>query len=100
MHGDTSAVSRRPSRTPRSMKPLVLRLLRRPATLGGRIGLVAVNVACLAVFVAFPHGHDMAFGPYRVDLDVYRIGSRAWLSGVPLYGRLPATMSGARLPFT
>jgi alpha-1,2-mannosyltransferase len=42
----------------------------------------------------------MAFGPYRVDLDVYRIGGRAWLNGMHLYGRLPATLSGARLPFT
>ncbi len=100
MHGDTSGVSQWSSRIPRSLSPLVLGLLRRPATLAGRLGLVAVNLACVAAFVAFPHGHGMAFGPYRVDLDVYRIGSRAWLSGAHLYGRLPPTMSGARLPFT
>jgi alpha-1,2-mannosyltransferase len=52
------------------------------------------------VFVSFPHGHGMPFGPYRIDLDVYRIGSRAWLDGRYLYGRLPLTMSGAKLPFT
>lgn len=37
---------------------------------------------------------------YRMDLDVYRIGGRAWLDGVPLYGPLPATAVGLRLPFT
>lgn len=100
MHGVTTGVSQRPSRTPPSLSSLALVLLRRPATLGGRVGLITVSLACVAVFLAFPHGHGMAFGPYRVDLDVYRIGSRAWLSGVHLYGRLPPTMSGARLPFT
>jgi alpha-1,2-mannosyltransferase len=98
MHDVRSEVSQRPSRTPRFLGSLGL--LHRPATFGGRLGLVAVNLACVAAFLAFPHGHGMAFGPYRVDLDVYRIGGRAWLSGVHLYGRLPATMSGARLPFT
>jgi alpha-1,2-mannosyltransferase len=100
MHGDTAGVGQRPSRVQHSLIPLRLTLLRRPATLGGRVGLIAVNLAVLAVFVAFPHGHGMAFGPYRIDLDVYRIGSRAWLDGTHLYGPLPATMSGARLPFT
>jgi alpha-1,2-mannosyltransferase len=101
MHGDRGAVSQAPgSRAPWTLSLLVLVLLRRPVTFGGRLGLVAVNVACLAILLAFPHGHGMAFGPYRVDLDVYRLGSRAWLGGAPLYGRLPLTMSGARLPFT
>jgi alpha-1,2-mannosyltransferase len=103
MHGDTGAVGevgQRPRWSESSLGPLVAHLLRRPATLGGRLGLIAVNVACLAVLLTFPHGHGMTFGPYRIDLDVYRIGSRAWLNGMHLYGRLPATMSGARLPFT
>jgi alpha-1,2-mannosyltransferase len=100
MHGHTAGVGQRPSRVPRSLIPLRLALLRRPATLGGRLGLIAVNLAWLVVLLAFPHGHGMAFGPYRIDLDVYRIGSRAWLNGAHLYGPLPATMSGARLPFT
>ncbi len=34
--------------------------------------------------------HGIGFGPYRIDLDVYRIGGRAWLDGRPLYGRLAA----------
>lgn len=100
MHGVTSTVSHRPSRAPRRLSSVGLLLLRRPATLAGRLGLVAVNVACVTVLLTFPHAHGMGFGPYRVDLDVYRIGSRAWLSGTHLYGRLPRTMSGTRLPFT
>ena len=24
--------------------------------------------------------------PYRIDIDVYRMGGRAWLDGRPLYG--------------
>src|SRR5215469_2560425 len=100
MHADASGPTDRPSRAGPSLGLLALGLLRRPVSLGGRLGLAAVNLACLAVLLGFPHAHGMAFGPYRVDLDVYRIGSRAWLSGLHLYGRLPATMSGARLPFT
>jgi alpha-1,2-mannosyltransferase len=100
MQGVTSEVSLRPSRTRRRMDSLVLVLLRRPETLGGRAALIAVSVLCVAAFVAFPPAHGVAFGPYRVDLDVYRIGGRAWLSGAHLYGALPPTMSGARLPFT
>ena len=40
------------------------------------------------------------FGPYRLDLDVYRIGGRVWLHGGNLYGALPPTASGVRLPFS
>ena len=42
----------------------------------------------------------MRFGPYRIDLDVYRIGGQVWLHGGNLYGTLPATASGVRLPFS
>jgi alpha-1,2-mannosyltransferase len=84
---------------PSGIRPKVA-LLGRPGRLSGRLVLVAVNLACVAAFVGFPHAHGMAFGPYRIDLDVYRIGSRAWLDGRYLYGRLPLTMSGAKLPFT
>lgn len=40
--------------------------------------------------------------PYRIDIDVYRMGGRAWLDGQPLYtdGVLFATRSGLNLPFT
>lgn len=42
----------------------------------------------------------IGLSPYRIDLDVYRIGSQVWLRGGNLYGTIPATLSGARLPFT
>ncbi len=40
--------------------------------------------------------------PYRIDIDVYRMGGRAWLDGAPLYadGVLFATRAGLDLPFT
>ena len=38
--------------------------------------------------------------PYRIDIDVYRLGGRAFLDGVDLYGPLPDTEVGANLPFT
>ncbi|MCH9667010.1 MAG: glycosyltransferase 87 family protein [Actinomycetia bacterium] len=40
--------------------------------------------------------------PYRIDVDVYRMGGRAWLDGRPLYadGTIFQTQSGLELPFT
>jgi alpha-1,2-mannosyltransferase len=40
--------------------------------------------------------------PYRIDIDVYRMGGRAWLDGRPLYsdGVLFHTEAGLDLPFT
>jgi alpha-1,2-mannosyltransferase len=40
--------------------------------------------------------------PYRIDIDVYRMGGRAWLDGSPLYsdGVLFHTQAGLDLPFT
>jgi alpha-1,2-mannosyltransferase len=37
---------------------------------------------------------------YHLDLDVYRIGGRIWLEGGNLYGTLPPTAQGVRMPFT
>jgi alpha-1,2-mannosyltransferase len=42
----------------------------------------------------------IGFGPYRIDLDVYRIGSQVWLHRGNLYGVLPATRGGVPLPFS
>lgn len=41
-----------------------------------------------------------AFIPYRIDLDVYRLGAQVFRDGGPLYGTLPDTEIGANLPFT
>src|SRR6201987_529927 len=40
--------------------------------------------------------------PYRIDIDVYRMGGQAWLDGRPLYrgGVLFHTPIGLNLPFT
>jgi len=40
--------------------------------------------------------------PYRIDIDVYRMGGRAWLDGNPLYadGAMFHTLGGIDLPFT
>jgi alpha-1,2-mannosyltransferase len=40
--------------------------------------------------------------PYRIDIDVYRMGGRAWLDGSPLYadGVMFHTRAGLDLPFT
>lgn len=41
-----------------------------------------------------------AWVPYRIDLDVYRLGAQVFRDGGDLYGRLPDTEIGANLPFT
>jgi alpha-1,2-mannosyltransferase len=40
--------------------------------------------------------------PYRIDVEVYRMGARAWLAGRPLYthGAMFHTSAGLDLPFT
>lgn len=44
----------------------------------------------------------LATTPYRIDIDVYRMGGRAWLDGDSLYsdGVLFDTLAGLSLPFT
>ncbi|BDX31679.1 polyprenol-phosphate-mannose-dependent alpha-(1-2)-phosphatidylinositol mannoside mannosyltransferase [Mycobacterium antarcticum] len=46
--------------------------------------------------------HLLATTPYRIDIDVYRMGGRAWLDGASLYsdGVLFHTEAGLNLPFT
>ncbi|PRW63444.1 glycosyltransferase family 87 protein [Actinopolyspora mortivallis] len=48
---------------------------------------------CALVMVSAinPHGH--------IDGEVYQLGARAWLQGMPIYQDLPPTESGLRLPF-
>jgi alpha-1,2-mannosyltransferase len=59
-----------------------------------------VNLAAATFFLLSYSGNGVSFGPYRIDLNVYRIGSAVWLRGGDLYGALPPTSSGARLPFS
>jgi alpha-1,2-mannosyltransferase len=65
-----------------------------------RLAALAANLAAVTFFLLSCHQHGISFGPDRIDLDVYRIGARAWLRGGSLYGRLPPTPAGLRLPFT
>jgi alpha-1,2-mannosyltransferase len=59
-----------------------------------------VNLAVVTFFLLSYSRHGIGFSPYRIDLDVYRIGSQVWLHGGNLYGAIPATLGGAHLPFT
>lgn len=40
--------------------------------------------------------------PYRIDIEVYRMGGQAWLDGRPLYAgdAMFHTLAGLNLPFT
>jgi alpha-1,2-mannosyltransferase len=52
---------------------------------------VAELAAMIMVTAIDPHVH--------IDGEVYRLGTRAWLTGHDLYHNLPATISGLKLPF-
>ena len=64
--------------------------------------LIPQAVLCLAATTVYllSYRHGIGIGPDHIDLDVYRIGARAWLNGRNLYGHLPPTPSGLRLGFT
>ncbi|MGH3674860.1 MAG: glycosyltransferase 87 family protein [Mycobacterium sp.] len=54
------------------------------------------------VAVAWAGWRLLGHAPYRIDIDVYRMGGRAWLDGRPLYadGAMFTTRAGLDLPFT
>ncbi|MGH3692770.1 MAG: glycosyltransferase 87 family protein [Pseudonocardiaceae bacterium] len=61
---------------------------------GDRWWLLAVAMLTAAgIVTVFSSFHGF------LDLDVYRLGVRQWLGGGDMYGPLPATQDGARLPF-
>ncbi|HEX6525123.1 MAG TPA: glycosyltransferase 87 family protein [Streptosporangiaceae bacterium] len=62
--------------------------------------LIVVNLAAITSFLLSYSRHGVGFAPFRIDLDVYRIGGRLWLRHGDLYGVLPPTSNGVRLPFT
>jgi len=61
---------------------------------------VTVNLIVVTSFLLSYGRHGVGFGPFRIDLDVYRIGGRMWLRHGDLYGALPPTSNGVRLLFT
>ena len=65
-----------------------------------RLLLTAVTVALATYNLVSLGRHGIGLSPCRVDLDVYRIGSLTWLHGGNLYGTLPGTCAGNRLPFS
>jgi alpha-1,2-mannosyltransferase len=75
-----------------------MRDLARPKYLLG-IGLSAIGLAIVVGYVVIL-GTGGPGDFYYLDLDVYRIGARAWAGGQDLYGSLPPTSFGFGLPFT
>jgi alpha-1,2-mannosyltransferase len=55
-----------------------------------------------AVALAYAAWRLLGHTPYRIDIDVYRMGGRAWLDGLPLYAdnAMFHTRGGLDLPFT
>lgn len=83
--------------SPRSELPFGLRASVWLAPYGHWLLVLAVLAAALMLFgVPFTSGSPV----YHLDLDVYRLGAVALLSGQDLYGVLPPTSSGIALPFT
>lgn len=65
-----------------------------------RLPLIAVTVALVTYHLVSFSRNRIGLNPYRIDLDVYRIGSLVWLRGGNLYGALPRTSAGISLPFS
>jgi alpha-1,2-mannosyltransferase len=65
-----------------------------------RLPLIAVTVALVTYNLLSFGRNGIGLSPYRIDLDVYRIGSLTWLHGGNLYGALPKTSGGIGLPFS
>ena len=80
--------------------PGLLGRLERTAPPRARVLLVALNLAAVAFYLLSVTWYGIGFGRYRIDLDVYRVGSQVWLRHGDLYGVLPLTSSGMRLPFS
>jgi alpha-1,2-mannosyltransferase len=59
-----------------------------------RVLLVTVPLLALVLFGLVVHT-----GGRHIDLEVYRLGVQAWLSGGDLYGPLPETSAHIALPF-
>jgi alpha-1,2-mannosyltransferase len=66
-------------------------------TIGWRLFQLLTLVALL-----WAGWHLLFEAQYRIDIDVYRMGGRAWLDGTPLYsdGTIFHTRVGLDLPFT
>ncbi len=73
-----------------------------PKTIGGwRVAWWAFHLAAALAF-GYAAWRLLGHTPYRIDIDVYRMGGRAWLDGQPLYTGDTSfhTQGGIDLPFT
>lgn len=68
--------------------------------LGNKYVLLGAQLLLLVPLLVSVTGGRLRFPAYRVDLDVYRLGSAALLHGDALYGTLPQTQDGQFLLFT
>lgn len=68
--------------------------------LGNKYVLLGAQLLLLVPLLVSVTGGRLRFPAYRVDLDVYRLGSAALLHGDALYGTLPRTQDGQFLLFT
>lgn len=67
---------------------------------GRAVALCALVLLVFAVSLITVSNGKLNFDVYRVDLNVYRLGGRAWLNDKDLYGQLPLTRNGLDLGFT
>ncbi|WIX99533.1 glycosyltransferase 87 family protein [Amycolatopsis mongoliensis] len=70
------------------------------ARLGNAYVLLGAQALVLVALLVSYNDGRWRFPAYRVDLDVYRLGSAALLHGEALYGTLPPTGDGQLLLFT
>lgn len=68
---------------------------------GARVGWRGLQLAVVAA-LGYAGWLLLVRASYRIDVDVYRMGARAWLDGRPLYadGAVFHTSGGLDLPFT
>ncbi|HEX3780649.1 MAG TPA: glycosyltransferase 87 family protein [Pseudonocardiaceae bacterium] len=87
------------ARSVKSAGSLLRWLARRPrSTVLVTTFLGAASIGVVLLIARAPWSPGSAIGDYRVDLDVYRIGSRLWLAGHNLYEPI-RTAHGGTLPF-
>jgi alpha-1,2-mannosyltransferase len=66
----------------------------------GGLVLLGAHLALLGALLVSVTNGRLRFPAYRVDLEVYRLGSAVLLHGGALYGTLLPTQDGQQLPFT
>ena len=75
---------------------------RSPNEVRGRIAAWRLFQLVTVAALGYAGWRLLGHTPYRIDIDVYRMGGRAWLDHRPLYSKdaMFPTPSGLKLPFT